>query len=278
MRIADFRIPEHLDEARTLLKGLGDQALPLAGGTSLVFAVGRDEKIAVDLMRAGLDGIRREHGGFRIGATTRLADLQHFRADGWVLDRVAVRLASQQVRNMSTIGGNIVRVFPWADFPVALLALDASLVILGQGERTVGADEFFAGQPSRLLKGGDLLAAVHVKALPPGTGFGYRKETRAAMGFSLMTAAALVESDGKNIRRARVAAGAGVPFPCRLEAVEAALAGKPGKDETFREAAKGTAGLKIRTSAGMSEEYIAHLAQVVVADALREAWTEAVRA
>ncbi len=120
MKLVDFRQPARADEARAALKELGDSAAPIAGGTSMVFLPGNEEKVAVDLMRLGLDGIRRENGAFRVGATTRLAVLQKHHEAGWVLDRVAVHLASQQIRNMSTIGGNIARVFPWSDFAVAL--------------------------------------------------------------------------------------------------------------------------------------------------------------
>ncbi len=275
MKLVDFKIPKSLDEAQSVLKQLGPSALPIAGATSLVFTGGKDEKVAVDITRIGLEGIRRQNGTFRIGAATRLSVLQQHREDGWVLDRVAKHVASQQVRNVSTIGGNVVRVFPWADFPVALLALDAQFVIAGDSERTVKADEFFSGQPVRLLKPGELLAAVCVPAV---WGFGYHKETRAAMGFSVMTAAACLEADGKRIKRARVVVGAGVPFPSRIEAAEKALVGQAASEDLFKEAAaKGVQGLKMKTAVGNSDEYTAHLAAVVVCDAIAKAWAEAAR-
>lgn len=274
MKLVDFKIPTRLDEARGILKQLGSTALPLAGSTSLVFAAGKDDRVAVDITRLGLHGIRKESGIFRIGATTAIAALQKHHEDGWVVDRVAKHLASQQIRNMSTLGGNIVRVFPWADFPVVLLALNAEMVIAGDGgERIVGADEFFSGQPTRLLKAGELLAAVKLKAVTPGSGFGYRKETRAHMGFSMMTAAAFLVVDGKKIGSARVAVGAGVPFPARLKAIEDALIGKAASESLFREAAsKGAEGLKVKSVAGNTDEYTLHLAPVVIGDALAEAW------
>lgn len=274
MKLVDFKIPARLNEARSILKQLGSTALPLAGSTSLVFAAGKDDRVAVDITRLGLHGIRKESGTFRIGATTTIAALQKHREDGWVLDRVAKHLASQQIRNMSTLGGNIARVFPWCDFPVVLLALNAEMVISGDGgERAVGADEFFAGQPTRLLKMGELLAAVKVKAVSLGSGFGYRKETRAHMGFSLMTAAAVLAADGRKIQSARVAVGAGIPFPARMKVVEDALIGKPASESLFREAAaKGAEGLKVKSAAGSTDEYTAHLAIVVIGDALVEAW------
>jgi len=276
MKLVDFKIPTRLDEARGILKQLGSTALPLAGSTSLVFAAGKDDRVAVDITRLGLHGIRKESGIFRIGATTTIAALQNHHEDGWVLDRVAKHLASQQIRNSSTIGGNIVRVFPWADFPVVLLALNAEMIIAGDdGERTVTADEFFSGQPTRLLKAGELLVAVKVKAVPLGSGFGYRKEVRAHMGFSVMTAAAVLEADGKKIKSARVAVGAGVPFPARLKAVEDALIGKPASESLFGEtAARGAEGLKVKSAVGNTDEYTAHLAPVVIGDALGDAWKE----
>lgn len=273
MNITDFRIPGRLDEARAILKELGPAGLPLAGATSLEFIPGKDPKTAVDITRLGLEGIVRENGGFRIGAATRIAALQNHHEPGWVLDRVAVRLASQPIRNMSTIGGNIARVFPWADFPVVLLALNATMVI---DETKVPADEYFASQPARYFKDGALLTAIHVPAVGARVGFGYRKQTQAAMGFSLMTCAALLEADGNHIKTARVALGAGIPFPARLQAIEQALAGKAGGEEIFKAAAaQGLSGLKFKGAAGMSEEYMAHLAAVVVPDALADAWAAA---
>ena len=275
MRIIDFHRPGSLSDARAILKRLGPSGLPMAGGTSLVFTSEKDEKIAVDISRLGLEGIRRLGDTFRVGAATKLAALQKHHEAGWVLDRVAVHVASQQLRNMSSLGGNIARVFPWSDFPVALLALGAVMVLAGEGgERELGADEFFSAQPARLFQSGDLLAAVKVPALGAGWGFGYRKQTQTSMGFSLVTAAATVQVEGATVKSARVAVGAGVPFPCRVEAVEKAVVGKRAGEEAFKAAAAaGLAGLKFKSGAGMSEEFIGHLAQVGMADALTEAWT-----
>ena len=106
----------------------------MAGGTSLHF-LGVTEKTAVDLSHLGLSGIKKKGGTFLIGATTSLGELMNYQGPGWVLDQVALHTSTQQIRNISTLGGNIVRVFPWNDFPVALLALDATLCIEGsQGE------------------------------------------------------------------------------------------------------------------------------------------------
>ena len=273
MKLVDFKQPSRADEARTVLRELGDRGVPVAGGTSMVFSPGSDPKVAVDIMRLGLDGIRREGNVFRVGATTRLAVLQKHHEAGWVLDRVAVHLASQQIRNMSTIGGNIARIFPWSDFAVALQALDAAMVIDEGSERQIACDEYFASQPARLFKNGGLLTTILVPAVGAGAGFGYRKQTVASMGFSLMTVAAFLQIEGRTVKSARVAAGAGIPFPSRLKAVEGAVNGQAVKEGLFADAAaRGLSGVKFKSNAGMSEEYIANLARVLVTDALSEAW------
>jgi CO/xanthine dehydrogenase FAD-binding subunit len=141
MKLNEFIIPEDLKAAKSALKKLGERGFAVAGGTSLHF-LGVTEKTAVDLSHLGLSGIKKKGGSFLVGATTSLGELMKFRGQGWVLDQVALHTSTQQIRNMSTLGGNIVRVFPWNDFPVALLALDATMCIEGGKEKVYSADEY----------------------------------------------------------------------------------------------------------------------------------------
>ena len=280
MKISDFIIPESLDEARAALKKLGSAALPVAGATAMRFFAEQSSRTAVSIARLGLDGIGSmvdDGKAFRVGAATTLAALMEHRADGWVLDRAARRVATQQVRNISTIGGNIARVFPWADLPVALLALDAEMTILGDaGERTLAADEYFKSQPARLFKDGELLTAVTVPAVSAGDGFGYHKEVRTAAGFSMMTAAARITLEAGIIKNARVAAGAAISFPRRLPDLEQALTGGPADGSGIEKAVAGAAaGVSWKGKEGMSDEYAAHLAGVILGDVLALALEEA---
>lgn len=271
----DFVVPANLEEARAELVRLGPEGVPLAGATSLLFLRHKEPKVAVDLSRAGLSGIRRDGSHFAIGAMSTISDLRNHREAGWVLDRVARCFVTQQIRNQSTLGGNIVRVFAWADFPVALLALGASMTIQGEAVRRVEVDEFFGGQPVRLFKAGDLLTCVSVPALQAGEGFGYHKQTRVSADFSQGTAAAWLKVEGGKIRAARVALGAATSFPCRLAEVEQAVAGHKGGEKLFREAATQLGQRTWRSVAGFGPDYIKHIGEVAVADALLRAWQEA---
>ena len=275
MKLREFIIPDDLRSARSALKKLGGEGLAMAGGTSLHF-MGDNVKTAVDISRLGLSGIKKKNGAFLIGATSTLDELAKFKAPGWALGLAARRTSTQQIRNISTLGGNIVRVFPWADFPVALLALDATMHIAGKKERAVKADEFFEAQPARLFKAGDLLLRVETPALKKGQGFGYVKQSRVEAAFSMMTAAALLTVKGGRLQEVRVAVGAGVPFPRRLEGVEAALKGQPADAALFERAVEeGAAGVSWKGKEGMSDEYAAHLACVTIVDALAAALRQA---
>jgi carbon-monoxide dehydrogenase medium subunit len=276
MRLKNVLRPKSLDEARAVLKRHAPDAIPVAGGTTCAFLQGSREWIGVDILRLGLDGIRRVNGHFAIGATTPICDLQKRRESGWVLDRVARNFVNQQIRNVSTLGGSIVRVYPWADFPVALLALGADMALRAEPDRVVGSDEFFQAQPVRLLQPGDLLAEVRVAARSDGQGFGYRKCTRAASDFSHFTAAAWLEQKDGAIVRARVAVGAALPFPRRLQGIESLLVGMRGHPGEFARAVAGEADAVPWTGgADRSREYIRQVAAVSLVDCLEDAWREA---
>jgi CO/xanthine dehydrogenase FAD-binding subunit len=274
MKLCEFIRPSTLQEARKALKALGPKGMPLAGGTALHFLPIKTPVTAVDITRLGLSYIKQKGNFFEIGAATPLADIQRYRGPRWAMHEICRRISTHQIRNVSTIGGNICRVFPWADLPVVLLAMGARLMVYNgkAKQQEVPADEFFASQPARRFAGGDLLAAVKIPVLKAHHGFGSVKASRNAAAFSLVTIAALLELKDGVIKTARVAAGSGIPFPKRLKSVEAALAGKAPTADNFRAAAALAGGdVKWVKQEGMSPEYIGSLAEVSIVDALERA-------
>ena len=272
MKLSDFQRPATVDEARKALKDHGEAAIAVAGGTALHFMQGVKDKVAIDITGLGFDGIKKGRDTFSIGSTTRIADLVEYHEEGWALCQVASRLATNQVRHMSTVGGNIARVFPWADFPVALLALDGEVVILSDSEKKMAMDDYFKGQPAKHFSAGDLLKSVEVKSVAQGEGFGYHKEVRTAAGFSMITSAAKVEVKDGAISAARVAVGAAVGMPQRLEELEKALVGKKvDVDEIKKCVESATQNNQWKTKEGQGEVYTASLVQVGLTDAIFQA-------
>ncbi|OGR51554.1 MAG: hypothetical protein A2049_12335 [Elusimicrobia bacterium GWA2_62_23] len=272
MKLCEFIRPASLAQARAALRKLGPKGMPLAGGTALHFMPGKAPVSAVDITGLGLSYIRQKGAFFEIGAATPLSDIQRHRGPRWAMHEICRRISTHQIRNVSTIGGNIARVFPWADLPVVLLAMNARLVIYSGKMKEMGADEYFSSQPARLFRGGDLLAAVKIPVLKAHHGFGSVKAARNAAAFSMVTIAALLELKDGKIADARVAAGSAIPFPKRLPSVEAALIGKEPSAEVFRAAAAlAGADAKWCKQEGMSAEYVANLAEVSIVDALERA-------
>jgi CO/xanthine dehydrogenase FAD-binding subunit len=272
MRFDDFLIPRTLDEARQALESLGEKGYAFAGGTAFQYVSDRPGATAVDITRLGLRGIETTDGGFRIGATTTLTDLVRYRAPGWVLDRVATRIPTHQVRNISTVGGNISRLFPWSDLPLALLVLEAGVVIRGEEERTYEAQEFFTAQPLNRFGPADLVTAVLVPAVAPPLGFGFKKESTTNAAFSLMTAAAAITLDGDRLAKVRLAANGALAVPQRLERVETALEGQAADPGLFADAIEGGIDhLEWHGREGMSDEFARHLAGVILQDVLDQA-------
>lgn len=274
MKLCEFIRPASLSEAREALRELGPRGMVLAGGTALHFMQTKTPVTAVDITRLGLSYIRQEGDFFVIGAATPLSDIQRHRAHGWAMHEIARHISTHQIRNVSTIGGNICRVFPWADLPVVLLAMNARMVIYtgAEKEEEVAADDYFAAQPAKRFNGGNILTAVKVPVLKAHQGFGSIKAARNAAAFSLVTVAALFELEDGKIKAARVSAGSAIPFPHRLPSVEAALVGREATAAVFKEAAaKSSADAKWCAREGMSADYTRQLAEVSLADALGKA-------
>ena len=274
MKLCEFIRPASLPAARDNLRELGPKGMALAGGTALHFMQDHTPVTAVDITRLGLSYIRPDGDFYRIGATTPLSDIQRYRAPRWAMHEICRRIATHQIRNVSTIGGNVCRVFPWADLPVVLLAMNARMVVYSGQDEELPADEYFKTQPAKRFLHGDLLKEVKVPSLKAHHGFGSVKVVRTSAAFSMVTVAVVLELVGQNIQSARVAAGSAIPFPRRLPEVEAALTWKEAVPEVFKEAAaKAGADAPWRGREGMTPEYSRHLAEVSIYDALERAAT-----
>ena len=274
MKLCEFIRPASLTAARDNMRELGRRGMLLAGGTALHFMQDHTPVSAVDITRIGLSYIRQDGPWYIIGATTPLADIQRYRAPRWAMHEICRRISTHQIRNISTLGGNICRVFPWADLPVVLLAMDARMVIYSGKEHEFAADEYFATQPAKRFLDGNILTSVKVPALKAHHGFGSMKVVRTQASVARVTVAVRLELAGNTIQAARVAAGSAIPFPRRLPSVEAALTGREATAQVFQEAAaKAGHDAPWRGREGMSPDYSRHLAEVTIQDALERAAT-----
>src|SRR6202007_2571677 len=99
-----------------------------------------------------------------------------------LLPEVAGEIGDVQVRNKGTIGGSCVHADPAADWPAAILALDAEFEIVGPGgSRTVSAQDFFVDILTSAVQSGEILKTIHVPATAKTVA--YAKFAQKASGF-----------------------------------------------------------------------------------------------
>lgn len=174
-----------------------------------------------------------------VGALTThatLADSAVVSERATVLAETASEVADRQIRNRGTVGGNLVEAHPAADLPAATVAADATLALAGpDGERTVPAEEFFAGDSETAIDSRELLTEIRVPSAPAAGG-AYAKKTHPASGFALVGVAASVAVRDWTVTDARVVASGATDAPARLRSVEDALVGGAADSETVADA------------------------------------------
>jgi carbon-monoxide dehydrogenase medium subunit len=277
----DYQAPATLEEAVSLIANDPDGAKVLAGGHSLIPAMKlrlAQPQLLVDIARIkSLSYIREEGDQILIGATTTHYQLESsdlLKRICPLLPACAASIGDVQVRNKGTIGGSIAHSDPAGDWPAAVLALDADLVLVGpSGERTVKAVDFFVDLLTTDLRPGEILREIRI-AKPSGRfGQAYQKVPHPASGFAVVGIAVDVTlNDDGSCKAARIGVtGVGVKA-YRAQGVEAALAGKNLDAQTITAAAAHVCdGVDPNADLYASGEYRCHLAQVHTRRALEAA-------
>jgi len=273
----EYSAPKTLDEALGLL---AEGAKPLAGGMSLIpmmkLRLAAPEHL-VDLGRIkDLNYIREDGGSLRIGATATHHEVESsplVRGKCPLLAETVSNIGDMQVRNMGTIGGSVAHADPAADYPAALQALEAKLVLKGsQAERTVAADDFFVDMFTTALEPGEIVREVIVPIDGDGTGTNYQKVVQPASGFAIVGIAARVRKSGGKITMARIGVTGLSNRAFRASAAEKALEGKAGSAADIQAAAALVAqGIEANADLHASADYRKHLAVIYAAKALTAA-------
>jgi carbon-monoxide dehydrogenase medium subunit len=193
----------------------------------------------------GLDHITYKEGELRIGAlvTHRMLEISPIiKKEFPILIDAVTHIGSVQVRNVATIGGNIVNAVPSADGAIPLITLGAQVRLRGpKGERCMALEDFFIGPGQTLLEPGEILVEFIIPKLPPHTGAAYVKHTRrAAMELPLLGVAVLLSlsDDLASCLDARIGLGVLAPTPMRARMAESILKGQRITEEVLGKAAK----------------------------------------
>ena len=287
------------DEVVRVLQEHGDAARLLMGGTDL-FPGLRDgvyrPRVVVDVKH--LPGMREilydEGTGLTVGAAVTMNELARHpevRAHYPLLAQAAQAVASYQIRNRATIGGNLCNASPCADTSPATLVLEAEFVLYGPGpstsyvrsvsgrsrERSVPAGEFFVGPGQTVLRPGEFMTAIRFPPPPSACAGRYLKLGRCRSGdLSLVGVAVLGFHNGVASGYGfRVGLGSVGPTPLRAAEAEAFLAGSPPCEETFVQAAeKAMAAASPITDVRGTAGYQKAMVRTLTLRGLREVWAQ----
>lgn len=276
----DYIAAKNLDEAISLLAKHKDDAKILAGGHSLLPAMKlrlMQPKVLIDLGRIkDLSYIREEGGQLRIGAMTT-----HFQVETSdlvrracpLLTETATHLGDMQVRNRGTIGGSIAHSDPAADWPAAILALDAEIVVTSaKGDRTIKATDFFVEMLTTALEPGEILREIRIPSGKGNHAQAYVKVRHPASGFAVVGIAVNLSIDGGKCQSAAIGITGVSPKAYRASKVEATLKGASLDAKTLAAAsAHATDGIDVNADLYASSEYRTQLATVYTRRALETA-------
>lgn len=230
-----YHVPKSVSEALDLLTKYGETAKVFAGGTDLLVSMKKREIAPEHLINlkgiAELKGIHHDpREGIRIGALVTLEEIEHSKI---VKDKFCVLwdavnvMASSQVRSLGTIGGNLCSAVPSADTAPPLIALGASVKMVGiHGERSVLVENFFKGPKESVLQRNEILTQILLPNPPQRSSGAYLKlMRRSALDLAIVGVAAFLRLDpNKQIcSDARIALGAVAPTPIRAPMAEEIL-------------------------------------------------------
>lgn len=273
------------DEVTGLLQREGDDARLFMGGTDVLVRL-RDgllhPRLLIDVKH--LPGMQEmiydAAAGLTVGAAVTMNKVvchPAVQAHYALLAESAGAVASYQLRNRATLGGNLCNASPAADMAPAALLFDARLVLRGpDGERAVPADSFFLGPGRTAMQPGEFLTAIRIPCPPKGATGRYLKLGRNRVGDLAIVGVAVLgwpDPAASSGYRFRIGLASVAPVPLRVLPAEDILAASRPDEQVLAAAAAAAAGAAspiddVRATA----VYRRAMVRVLTLRALRDVW------
>ncbi|MGS0764354.1 FAD binding domain-containing protein [Syntrophomonas curvata] len=280
----NYYLPETVEDVLKHLKDSNGNARIMAGGTDLMMMVRKGIVKTEGIIDIGnikeLKYIREEGKSIKIGALTthsQLAESALLKKKAKVLALAAGSVGSPQIRNLGTIGGNIVNAHSAADTAVALTALNAQARIKGsKHEEEKPLSELYTGVGKSFVDPTKEIITEFVFETPgenEATAF-MRHAKRKALALPILNLGVWLKTNSsKNIiEDVRIALGPMDYKPLRALETENILKGQPLTEKTVKTAQETIIKeIKPRDSFQGSASYKTEMAKVFLARAIAEA-------
>jgi aerobic carbon-monoxide dehydrogenase medium subunit len=284
-RPKEFLISEDSTEILDKLKEGGKSSFVIAGGTGFYELAKRgyipEVKKVVSIMKLGLDYIRSENGVLKIGATTTLQKLMEWRTQVSGFEAIWDSLKEihpVQIRNVATVGGEVCISVPLVDLPTALLACDASIVVMKKdGSYEMALDDFYIDAFLTKLKYGEIVKEIDLPTRSKHVRSAFVKFGRTAYDFNLINAAiSLSLGKDSKLDSLKVILGGIKRTPIRAAEFERRILGKSFDEKLVMSVAESSFSKEdFLPSVHGSNEYKHAVLPVVLRDCLAKAYDRA---
>lgn len=280
----DYLRPATLDEALHILAEK-DGVRIFAGGTDLMIKLKCSEEYAMRYMLdinhiPGLDRLEvAADGSLHIGPLVKLAQLEKHPAliECYPALHTALHLmAAISVRNMGTMAGNLCNASPAADTALPAICYGAQLTLQSvRGSRVVQAENFFTGPGLTVMAQDEMLVNIALPAPAALSGASFIKKTRVRPDIAKLSICVVLSRADDRIAACRIAMGAVAPVPLYLREIGDSLAGEKFTAQLADTvAARIAASIKPISDLRSTAEYRSAMAEIIAADALKEAWAQ----
>lgn len=266
--ISSIHHPDKLSQVTALLKDMTN-CMPLAGGTFLGVHAPAKKTELVDLTYLGLRYIKKDGTSCRIGAMATIADIARSQVAGH-LTTIAGSIATEPLRHMITVGGNVMQPLRWSDLPILLSVLNAGFILKGGRKRRLSSDSIFSKRPRDILKPGELLIEVEIPNIKSIV-IARKKIVRAHDDIPALHVAAAYRIHRGVVRDARIAYVSRKALPVRFKEAEKVIEGvKPGQKQFRAAAAAAMVEFGGITDIRFSSDYLREMVEVHTRRLLQE--------
>jgi xanthine dehydrogenase small subunit len=227
-------IPERLAEIEKKNPRSDDKALIIAGGTDLM--VQKSDELAETSIntfqgRTDLKGIEVENGKCKIGAAATVTEIEQSSILKEFIPEISSYfklVASEPIRNMGTIAGNIVNASPVGDLSIIFLALNADLILEGSGsDRIIALKDFFLGYKKLSIKKSEVIKSITFSLSEKSFLFNFEKVSkRKYLDIASVNSAIQIVMAGEKVKECYLSAGGISPVPLALKETSGYLKGK----------------------------------------------------